>query len=114
MREDILDSEEHTGPRTCPNCGHQFPFGDFVRQYAMSYGGLTKWVCHGCRRLITCDYNRLQMFWLIALVPAGILFALLISYIDLDWLNMFFTLPFFGFVLMTLYYAKFERYDESK
>lgn len=112
MSNDILDEvEKYTGPRTCPECGHQFPFGQFVRQYVMSYGGLSKWACQGCRELIKCDFVKVQVFWLIGIVPFGFLFSVLISYFDLGFLNIIFSAPFFAFALLTLYYAKFEKYE---
>lgn len=112
MSKDILDEvEKYTGPRTCPECGHQFPFREFVRQYAMSYGGVSKWVCPGCRELIKCDFIKIQFFWLVALVPCGFLFSVLVSSFDLGMLNIIYVIPYFAFVLLTFFYVKFEKYE---
>lgn len=111
MSNNILDQvEKYTGPRICPECGHQFPFWDFVRRYVMSYG-LSKWHCHSCRTLIKCDFIKINFFWLLALVPFGLLFGVLISYVDLGIFNILFAIPFFAFVLLTFFYAKFEKVE---
>lgn len=112
MSNEILDEvEKYTGPRICPECGHQFPFGKFVRQYVMSYGGLSKWSCQGCGELIKCDFNKIQFLWLVSILPFGFLYSVLITYFDLGFLNFIFLTPFFAFVLLTLYYAKFEKHE---
>ena len=87
MSNDILDEiERNTGPRTCPECGHQFPFGDFVRRYVMSYG-LSKWSCQGCHKLIKCDFIKVQIIWLVGLLISGVLFSVLTFYFDLGAFN---------------------------
>ncbi len=112
MHNDILDeTEQYTGPRTCPECGYQFPLGKFVRRYVMSYG-LSKWNCQNCGQAIQCDFIKLQFFWLLGLIPFGFLFGASLSYFDLDnSFSFFFLLPFFAFVLLTFYYVKFEKQD---
>ncbi|MEO0726283.1 MAG: hypothetical protein AAFZ63_17200, partial [Bacteroidota bacterium] len=93
MHHNILDeAEKHTGPRTCPNCGYQFPFGKFVRRYVVSFG-LSKWKCHACREVIKCDFIKLQFYWLLALLPCGFLFGVLDGYFDLGLFNIVFLLP---------------------
>jgi len=112
MNNDILDEfEKHTGPRTCPECGFQFPFGKFVRRFVMSYG-LSKWSCQGCRELIKCDFIKIQMMWLIGILVNGILFGVVISYSNLGLFNIIFLIPFFAFVLRTLFYAQFEKHND--
>lgn len=109
MRNDILDEvEKNTGPRICPECGYQFPFKEFVRQYVMSYG-LSKWSCQRCRELIKCDFIKLQIMWLVGLFIAGALFGVLTSYFDLGLLIIIILIPFFAFVLLSLFYVKFEK-----
>lgn len=111
MSNDILDEvEKNTGPRTCPECGYQFPFEEFVRRYVMSYG-LSKWPCKGCHKLIKCDFIKIQIMWLIGLLASGFLFGVMTSYFDLGLLNIIFLIPGFAFVLLTLFYAKFEKYN---
>lgn len=113
MSNDILDEvEQYTGPRTCPKCGHQFPFGKFVSRYVMSYG-LSKWPCHGCGETIECDFIKLQFYWLLGLLPFGFLFSVMIAYRDMGWLNIIYSIPFFAFVLLTLYYVKFEKPENN-
>jgi hypothetical protein len=108
MRNDILDEvEKYTGPRTCPECGYQYPLWVFVRRYLMSFG-LSKWPCYGCRQIIKCDFIKINFFWLLGLLPCGLLFSVSIYYLDLGWLNIIYLSPYFAFVLLTLYYAKFE------
>jgi len=110
MSNDILDEvEKNTNPRTCPECGYQFPFGAFVTRYLMSYG-LSKWSCHGCGELIKCDFIKIQMMWLVGLVIFGGLFGVFVFYLDLGLFNIIFLLPFFAFVWRTLFYAKFEKH----
>lgn len=109
MSNDILDEvEKNTGPRTCPECGHQFPFWEFVKRYVMSYG-LSKWHCHGCRELIKCDYIKIQIIWLFGLLVSGSLFGFLHSYFDWGFFNIIFVIPSFAFVFLTLFYVKFEK-----
>lgn len=109
MHNNILDeAEKYTGPRTCPVCGHQFPLGDFVRRYVMSYG-LSKWHCQGCRELIQCDFIKIQFFWLLGLIPFSGLFGVLVYNSDLGLLNIIYVIPFFTFVILTFYYVKFEK-----
>lgn len=109
MSNDILDEvEKNTGPRTCPECGYQFPFGAFVIRYVMSYG-LSKWSCQGCRELIKCDFIKIQIMWFVGLMISGVLFGVLTTYLDLGLLNIIFLIPGFAFVLLTLFYVKFEK-----
>ncbi|MCG8332190.1 MAG: hypothetical protein MI974_31180 [Chitinophagales bacterium] len=109
MSNDILDEvEKYTGPRTCPECGYQFPLWKFVKRYVMSYG-LSKWPCHSCGELIKCDFIKLQFFWLLGLLPSGFLFSVMISYFDLGVLNIIFLTPYFAFVLITFHYLTFEK-----
>ena len=111
MNQDILDErEKYTGPRTCPECGHQFPFWKFVRRTVMSYG-LSKWSCQGCNEVIKCDLIKLQLFWFLGLLPFGFLFSVMISYLDLGLFNVIYMIPFFAFVLITFYYVQFERHE---
>jgi len=110
VRNEILDEAiKHTGPRICPECGYQFPFGEFVRRFVLSYG-LSKWSCRSCREIIKCDFMKIQIMWLVGILINGGLFALVISYLDLGLFNLIFLIPFFIFVLRTLFYAKFEKY----
>lgn len=109
MSNKILDeAETHTGPRTCPNCGYQFPFREFVRLYVMSYG-LSEWSCQDCGELIKCDFIKLQIMWLVGILLSAVLVGALTAYFDFDLFNIFFLVPYFAFMLLTLYYAKFER-----
>jgi len=115
MSNDILDEAiEHTGARTCPKCGYQFPFGEFVKRYVrgyvMSYG-LSKWSCQNCRELIKCDFIKIQMMWLLGLLISGFLFGVLTPYFGLGLFNILFLIPFFAFGLITLFYMKFEKYN---
>jgi len=110
MRNEILDeAEKYYGPRTCPECGHQFPFGLFVRRFIMSYG-LSNWPCHNCHELLKCDFIKVYFYWLLGLLPFGFLFSLLMDHFDLGFFNIIFVAPFFLFYLSVLYYVKFERY----
>ena len=114
MHNDILDEiEKHTGPRSCPDCGYQLPFGEFVRRYVLSYG-LSKWPCQGCRVLLTCDYSKIQMISLLGLLVAGVLFGLSAFYFDLGLFNVVYMLPYFAFVLYLLFYVKFEKYKTEE
>ena len=111
MPNDILDeAEKNTGPRTCPVCGYQFPCGEFVKRYVMSYG-LSKWSCQGCRASIKCDFINIQIMWLVGLWISGLLFGVLNYYLDLGLLSIVSLAPFFAFVWLTLFYAKFEKYE---
>jgi predicted RNA-binding Zn-ribbon protein involved in translation (DUF1610 family) len=111
MSKQILDeTEKYTGPRTCPNCGYEFPFRQFVRLYVMGYG-LSKWNCHSCGELIKCDFIRVQIIWLIAILFTGVICGLANSYIDLGMFNILFVILYFAFALRTLYYVKFERFE---
>ncbi|MCF8243634.1 MAG: hypothetical protein K9J37_04470 [Saprospiraceae bacterium] len=111
MHNEILDIvEKNTGPRTCPACGHQYPFGVFVRRYVMSYG-LSTWPCQGCRESIKCDFIKLQIMWLVGLVITGFVLGVLTAYFDWGLLNLILLIPYFAFVLLTLFYAKFEKHN---
>ena len=110
MSNNILDFEKNTGPRTCPECGYQFPFGEFVKRFVMSYG-LSKWSCQGCRELIKCDSINIQIMLLIGLLISGVLFGVLTSYYDLGLLNIIFLIPGFAVVILTFFYVKFEKYE---
>ena len=110
MSNDILDeAEKYTEPRTCPECGYQLPFRKFVLRFIMSYGFL-KWSCPGCRVVLKSDFVKIQFWWLVGLLVFGVLFGVLAYYFDLGWLNIIFLLPFYIFVMLTLYYMKFEKY----
>ncbi len=111
MSKDILDEiEKNTGPRTCPECGHQFPFGVFVRRYVASYG-LSKWPCHGCGELIKCDYIKFQVVWLVGLIVSAVIFGVLISFFDLHLPIFVFLIANLVYVILTFYYVKFEKYN---
>ena len=111
MSKEILDeSEKHTGPRTCPNCGHQFPFRHFMRLYVMGYG-LSNWACHGCGEQIKCDFVRVQIIWLLGILSTGILCGISNSYIDLGLFNIVFVILYFAFALWILFNVKFEKYE---
>ncbi|MEM6700346.1 MAG: hypothetical protein AAF599_18220, partial [Bacteroidota bacterium] len=84
------------------------PFGKFVGRFVMSYG-LSKWYCRSCGKSIRCDFIKIQFFWLLSLLPSGLLIGFLIHSFDWGWLNILFLIPSFAFVLLTLYYAKFEE-----
>ena len=75
----------------------------------MSYG-LSKWMCQGCRELIKCDFIKIQMMWLIGVLIFGALFGVLISYFGLGLINVIFLVPYFAFILVTLFYAEFKKY----
>lgn len=107
----ILDEiEKYTGPRTCPECGYQFPFKEFVRKYVMSLG-LSRWSCKSCRVTLKCDFVKIQILWLVGLVVSGILCGVLSAYFNLTLLNIIFVVLSFAFMLLTLYYLKFEKYS---
>lgn len=111
MSNNILDEvEKHTGPRTCPECGHQFPFEKFVKIFIMSYG-LSKWPCHGCREIIKCNFMVIQMVWFVGSLIYGVLLGVFTHYFGLDVINIIYLIPFLAFTLLTLYYAKFEKYE---
>ncbi|MEM8524869.1 MAG: hypothetical protein AAGG68_09505 [Bacteroidota bacterium] len=111
MSNNILDQvEDYIGPRTCPKCGHQFPFWKFVSRYVMSYG-LSKWRCQSCGTLMKCDFIKLNFLWLLGLLPFGFLIGGLISYFGLGVHNLLFLIPFFAFVLLTFFYVKFEKVE---
>lgn len=110
MSNDILDYEKNTGPRTCPECGYQFPIWEFVKRFVMSYG-LSKWSCQGCRELIKCESIKIQIMLLIGLLISGVLFGVLTSYYDLGLLNIIFLIPGFAAVFLTFFYVKFEKYE---
>ena len=113
MSNNILDEvEKHKGPRTCPECGHQFPFGKFVKIFIMSYG-LSKWPCHGCRELLKSDFIVIQIIWFGGTLVYGVLLGLLAHYFDLEVINIINLIPFLVFVLLPLYYAKFKKYEWS-
>ncbi len=114
MSNDILDEiEKFTGPRTCPECGYQFPFWEFVRRFVMSKG-LSEWHCQSCGELIKCDYILIQILWMVGLLVSGILFGVLLPYIGLALLNIIILILNFAFVLLTLFYVKFEKSEQLK
>lgn len=109
MSKEILDeAEKLTGARTCPNCGYQFPFRHFMRLYIMGFG-LSQWACQGCGEQIKCDFVRVQMIWLVAILLTGVLFGVMNSYIDLGMFNIIFVILYFAFALRTLFNVKFEK-----
>lgn len=110
MRNNILDeAEKYTTPRTCPNCGHEYPLRTLVKRYIMSYG-LSKWACPNCDTLIKCDFIRIQMIWFVGILLTGVLCGVLNAYFDLGLLNIIFVILYFAFALWVLSQAKFERY----
>jgi len=109
MSNNVLDEvEKHTGPRTCPNCGYQFPFREFVRLYVMGYG-LSQWTCQDCGESVKCDFVRVQIVWLIGILLTGVLFGIVNSYINLGNFNIIFIILYFAFALRTLFYVEFEK-----
>ncbi len=111
MNNNILDElEKFKGPRTCPECGYQFPLEKFVKRYIMAYG-LSKRACQGCGELIKCDFITIQILSLAGLVISGILFAVATAYVDLGFFNFIFLLPGFALFLLAFYYVKFEKVE---
>ncbi|MEL6720133.1 MAG: hypothetical protein AAFO82_19955 [Bacteroidota bacterium] len=109
MSNNILDQvEKYTGSRTCPECGYQLPFGRFVSRFVMSYGFL-KWSCQNCGESIKFNFIKLQLLWFAGLVVFGGLMGGLMFYLDLKSFNFIYMLPYFVFVLLTLYYARFQK-----
>ena len=109
MSNEILDQvEENKRPRACPTCGEVYPFGKFVRRFVLSFGFL-KWKCVGCGAVLKCDFVKLQFFWFIGLMVCLGLVALASTQFDFGNNSMLFLLPYFPFVLVTMYYVKFEK-----
>jgi len=109
MSNEILDLEDkYSGPRTCPNCGHQFPFEKFVNRFVMSFG-LSKFSCQNCGAPLKCDYMKIQLTWGASLIPIGILFLFLKDYLSVGWLTIISLAIYMTVVLVTLYHAKFKR-----
>lgn len=106
-REILDDSIKYPGPRTCPECGFQFPFGEFVRRYMMAIG-LSKWSCQGCRKLIKCDFIKIQILSLVGLTISGVLFGILLPYFNSVLLGIFSLILSCAFVSLAFYYTKFE------
>ncbi len=108
MSNDILDEvEKYTGPRTCPECGHQIPFVKFVSRFALSYG-LSQWHCHGCGALIKCEFIKIQTLWFVGMLVSGGLLFVLYPYFDFDFL-LIFLITNLIFIMLTFYYIKFEK-----
>ena len=109
MNHEVLDEvQKNTKPRSCPDCGSVYPLGKFVRRFILSFGFL-KWKCDGCGALLKCDFIKLQLFWFIGLVICLGLVALASTQLKLGDKSMLFLLPYFPFVLWTMYYVKFEK-----
>ena len=106
----ILDeAEKHSGPRTCPECGYQFPYWEFVRKYITGFG-MSKFRCRNCREVLKCDYIKIQMAWHIGTVVFGVLFWLSLAYLNLGVFNFIFLFLYLVFVFMTFHYLKFEKF----
>ena len=109
MRNDILDQiEKNTGPRTCPQCGYQFPLWPLVKRLVMSYGS-TKWHCPNCGESLKCDTIKLQMIWLVSLLLYSVPLGVLIYYFDLGLLNIAYMIPYFVYVLFTFNQVNFKK-----
>ena len=109
MRPDILDEQiDRIGPRTCPDCGYRFPFREFAKRYGAAFG-YSKWACPRCGERLTYDFSKLQMWWFVGLVVTGVAYGVTARYFDLGIFNLLYMLPYFGFILVTLYYVEFER-----
>ncbi len=112
MSNNILDkTDNHTGPRTCPECGFQFPFLLFVNRYIMKYG-IAKWSCPSCQEFITYNYRRTYFLWLVGFFVAILIFQG-IRLLGWDLQNVFFVLPCIVLVLLPLYFGKFDKYKET-
>lgn len=113
MPPDILDEPiDKTGPRTCPHCGHRFPFNSFARRYGTAFG-YSRWDCPRCGTRLTYDFSKLQLWWFVGIALTGVLYGFTSAYFDLGIFNLLYMLPYFGFVLVTLYYVKFERVEQA-
>ena len=113
MNNEVLDHiEENTKPRACPDCGQVYPFGKFVRRFILSFGFL-RWTCSDCGEVLKCDFIKLQFFWFVGLVICLGLMAVVNSKFKFGEYSMLCLLPYFPFVLLTMYYMKFERENKK-
>lgn len=112
MSNEILDAEDkYSGPRICPNCGYQFPFEKFVNRFVMSFG-LSKFSCRNCGTELKSDYIKIQLTWGASLIPIGIIFFTLKDYINVGWLSIISVGLYMLVAIITLYNAKFKKYEE--
>ena len=108
MQPNILDEPDaYSGPRVCPRCGHQYPYGRFVLRYVMAYG-LGREHCPGCAARVEYDSVKIQVFWLIALVGSMLLLASLLPHFDRLVLGVAYVVANFVFILGSLYYVEFR------
>lgn len=109
--DNILDAaDKHTKPRTCPECGYQFPFSLFLKRYVMKFGFL-KWTCPSCNEFIKYNYTKSNI------IGAVIFFACIFSvqFLQLkfgwDLPKFIFLIPYFLLGLILLNFDKLVKYN---
>ena len=114
MTNDILDkADNHSGPRTCPECGFQFPFLLFVNRFIMKYG-ISKWSCPSCQAFITYNYRKTYLLWAAGFFLIIFLFQGVRLLFEWNLQNQFFIIPCIFLVLLPLYLGTFGKYDKIK
>lgn len=111
MRNDdeILDAiEEKIGPRTCPECGYQFPYKLFVKRYILKFD-VAKWKCPSCHELIKFNDFRFNVIGAIIFFVCIFSFLFIRSKFELDLPLLVFLIPFFTLILILVSFEKFEK-----
>lgn len=110
-KENILDeADQHTGPRTCPECGYQYPFSLFVRRYVLKYG-FPKWTCPNCQQFIKYNYTKSNFIG----ITGSLVYIFIVMGIqsEVDWVipNSMFLIPYLAIGLILLKRDTFQKYE---
>lgn len=109
-KDEILDTvDKHKGPRTCPECGYQFPFSLFMKRYVMKFG-FPKWTCPSCRKLIKYNFFKSNLIGAVIFFAFVFLFQGLKSTFGWDMPDFIFMIPYFFLALLLLNRDTFEEY----
>lgn len=108
--DNILDAvDKKTGPRTCPECGYQFPLSAFVKRYVMKFG-FAKWTCPNCQKSIKYNYTKSNLIGAVGFIACVFAFQILPPKFGLELPNFSFLIPYFVFLLVQLNFDRLEKY----
>ncbi len=106
----VLDAaEKHTGPRTCPECGFQYPLPLFIKRYVMKFG-FPKWACPSCQKLIKYNYFKSNLIGAAVFLGGIFLLKSLESKYGWDMPIFIFMVSYLFLGLILLSFDTLERY----
>lgn len=110
--KNILDAtDKNSGPRTCPECGYQFPLILFVRRFVSKFG-FPKWTCPSCRQFIRYNYTRANLIGVVVFIICIVSYLGLKAKLGWDLPDYFFIFPYFFLGLILLNMDRLEKHEQ--